>query len=740
MELRQKEQLVHKAYNVKNLLMHSISSPSFFWARVAVLLFLTQFSAAANTFFEVIGLEGSASVERSRDRSRERLSVGDRISDNDLVETVFQSRITVRFGDNNIAILGSNSSVLFNISSAVRDDGAIDEVNFTLFSGGIFARAVSNSFIRVYTPNAVAETESGALSTVVEARTGETGVQVLGGAAQVRNIAQQRGAQISSGFTTMVHPGREPTAPLYITMRHVTVLKHFFGEEYITAQLASAGINPTEERRTGARLSMAHSAARRDPADDAVQGPLFNKDRIWGSILSNKAREKGHWSPIHSPATMRGRQFAGIGTNMAVSDGASSSSYYAKAGFDLSRMDIGLNLGVTGNAEGEKSAGFTSLEGVLSIIDYLTVGSSDGATFLRLGSIENLTYSKGLVVRDFRSSNPNHLFDPMSFQFQLSNSSSFFLGLFFQNLLRPKIGGMNLTLSPDVYQFILGYYYDADQYDIFKEENYSRLHSAAAPETLLYRHSNQQRSAIHIFETGLETELFVTFTAVLRTSFEYSWLYHNGKKRGHVFRAPSFSFDWNGIHAGIGIVTESGRMLSQQFGHSYMKNRAHLFTDFINEGPDTIVSQNMQLASGRSTQGVLIDFRMNPFPGSSVEAYIKHDYKSRSDSTRNDSSFKIMPDFTFDINFSVDETVLPFLRYASIFLRQQNGTHFPGGSSYFKSLSFESGLELMTTPLIFGIALSTNGRFQFLNRGGIAESAENVLPAFDFGIDIIREF
>jgi len=52
----------------------------------------------------------------------------------------------------------------------------------------------------------------------------------------------------------MIFPGKEPTAPLYITYKHVSVLKHFFGEDYIISELEAAGIKPTEDKSSRSSL------------------------------------------------------------------------------------------------------------------------------------------------------------------------------------------------------------------------------------------------------------------------------------------------------------------------------------------------------------------------------------------------------------------------------------------------------------------------------------------------------
>ena len=56
--------------------------------------------------FEVHSITGNAKVQRPDKRDWEKISSGSKLSDNDLVETFFQTRLILTFGNNNQVILG----------------------------------------------------------------------------------------------------------------------------------------------------------------------------------------------------------------------------------------------------------------------------------------------------------------------------------------------------------------------------------------------------------------------------------------------------------------------------------------------------------------------------------------------------------------------------------------------------------------------------------------------------------
>ena len=67
----------------------------------------------------VQGIEGKATIQRSGKHSWEKVSAGRKLSDNDLVETDFNSRLTLKLSDGGSAIIGSDSKTLIAISEKI---------------------------------------------------------------------------------------------------------------------------------------------------------------------------------------------------------------------------------------------------------------------------------------------------------------------------------------------------------------------------------------------------------------------------------------------------------------------------------------------------------------------------------------------------------------------------------------------------------------------------------------------
>ena len=321
--------------------------------------------------FEVISLDGSAKVQRVQKKDMENLSIGSQLHDNDIVESFFQTKCVLRFGKVNIVIIGSNSKILLNIREKETAPGTIiSDVNLTLFSGACFVKAISQAHIGVYTSNAVGETDNGSFSTVVESKTGETGFQVLGGNAKTRNIAQKEGINLGSGQTTMIFPGKEPTAPLYITYKHVSVLKHFFGEDYIVSELEAAGIKPTEDKSSrSSLLSQDQLFGRGSSQDLSTYKTPFSLNKIFGAILEDRKKNTNLYTPIPKP----GRPASALNkltleqrTLIAATSAGTFPSIQIIPSYSLGPVNAGLRLSLSSNYTGSIGMyGFSSGAGIL---------------------------------------------------------------------------------------------------------------------------------------------------------------------------------------------------------------------------------------------------------------------------------------------------------------------------------------------------------------------------------------
>ena len=83
------------------------------YSKLIVLLLLFTFEAIfAQPVFQVTLLEGTANVQRSNKKDWESLSLGDELYDNDIVETFFQTKIIMQYGEENAVVLSKDKCIL----------------------------------------------------------------------------------------------------------------------------------------------------------------------------------------------------------------------------------------------------------------------------------------------------------------------------------------------------------------------------------------------------------------------------------------------------------------------------------------------------------------------------------------------------------------------------------------------------------------------------------------------------
>jgi hypothetical protein len=682
-------------------------------------------------------MDGSSKVQRVGKKDWEKLVIGSQVNDNDIIETYFQARIVLQFGRGNVAILGSNSKALLNIREQQADTGTPGlEVNLTLFSGGCFVKAISKCHISVYTSNAVSETDNGSFSAVVEAKTGETGFQTLGGNVKSRNIAQKEGIRLSSGQTTMIFPGKEPTAPLYITTRHVSVLKHFFGDEYIESELSLAGIKPTEETGTGsASLSQAMLAQQYGKsADQGMYKIPFSLNKIYGSILTDRKKERPRFNFIRTPELYRESPLEIVENNsFALARGGAFPAFTVTPSYTMKTFSVGLRLPFASNYTTQLSLyDFSSAQGYLDLVDHITAGPFGDSSFVKLGTLEDYTIGDGLVVNGFNAANPYSLFHPLSLSGQLQ-LAEFSIRAFVADLSSFSIGGIHLMYEPSLYHFGAGFFYDADQ-------------SQKTTDTAGYRFVNLPQSDSNtikpnppfdafIYQVDVGVDMISEWDLRATVNAEFAQKIAGSATDGYVLRAPSFAINWSSVYLRTGLVLEAGRLVEGQFHSFYMANRARV----IGSGTaDTIVTQNTLLSKHKFDGKFELALGLNPRPGMSIMADVEPTFFNRK-AIALDPSANI-GGIDFGLSLLVNDSLFKPLKYGKLFISQTRTDLYPSNSP-FPSWGFTAGLELISNPILFGIGFSAGFSTYFLDmvkyNNRVDPATDNVL---EFSIGIRRGF
>lgn len=673
----------------------------------------------AEDLFSVVSVNGSARVQRSQKRSWEKVEIGEKFYDNDLVETYFQTKLIMQFGENNVVILGSNSKALLNITSVTEGERTRTEISVTLFNGGVFSKAISNCRVNIYTANAVGVMDSGSVTTVAESKTGETGFQVLAGLIRVRNIAQTKSIDLRSGLTTMIQPNKKPTAPLYITHRHVSVLKHYFGDEYIAMELDASGIKPTEERGSSRRGLTAFSTKSRGYIDEGMHRSIFSLSRIYGSILDDREKSYNFYSPILPAASpVEGNGIVSFESGFGISSHGVSPRIIPSGSYTLGKLTGGLRFSLSGTQNGF-SAGFSSAGGLIDKIDHVAFGTPDDFWSVYAGELESVTFGNGLIVDKFTSRSYNNSFHPLGFNGRVRFIDELTVNVFTPSLSSPWFWGMYTRYTLGSYNFGLGYVADFNQYAAMIPEDDMRYVIPPESESL-YPDITSKSFSVHCYTFDLFLDVVSRFDFRMQMGMELAQKLFGGND-GFVARMPSFIVDINRTRLGLGLTMELGRLLSNQFNARYFDTRYRIKSDTLSNYMDTVLTPNNMLSKNREAYGIWLTYKMNPLPGIDIDVSWKQDIIARnsilihiSDTTYD----KTIPgDFSFELRASINEALFKYFQYAEILLHQSHGRLFPLESMPFSSWTFNGGYRIISIPLFFNIAFETKGNFFYIDTG-----------------------
>jgi hypothetical protein len=76
---------------------------------------------------------------------------------------------------------------------------------------------------------------------------------------------------------------------------------------------------------------------------------------------------------------------------------------------------------------------------------------------------------------------------------------------------------------------------------------------------------------------------------------------------------------------------------------------------------------------------------------------------------------KQSPHTDFSVSLSVNDSLVKYIRFGEIYLRQQHTGLFPQGSSLFSSWGFCFGTSLVTEPFMYDICLNAGVSFSYLD-------------------------
>jgi hypothetical protein len=392
---------------------------------------------------------------------------------------------------------------------------------------------------------------------------------------------------------------------------------------------------------------------------------------------------------------------------------------------------------------------------------------------LYAGGIRDLTFGSGIVVDHFTNVNPYSVYRPLGLY---GRYDSWFVDaqLFMADAANFKIGGAHLTLEPGGARIGAGYYFDFNKNDRIIDSGDERFVELPARQTTTITPGATEGRNTQIVELGLDVDIVDGSDVGARVSFAFAqkfskrvlgtpflppvpldtgravnaadsayfdslsdWQTGEGILDGAVVRGPALTVEFANMRVGVGSVFEYGRLIDGYFDATYPTNRLRTRTvgDTTYLWPLTDV-----LSSSRRVNGVELFYGISFVPGTVLDLAFRHDYNTHR--VFADTVFTAGADpgnnFALSLSFAMDERVIPAIKYAECYLRQSNGTYFPPTGTYFASWGLEAGLDVLTAPLLWSIALEAGVEFYYLDLGGDGTSGTGFNNQIDEGDRVIE--
>jgi hypothetical protein len=696
----------------------------YFWGQASLWIAILSSLILAQNAFEVIELEGSAKAQRVQKQKWEKISVGTRLSDNDIIETYFQTKISIKLTDGTIVLFGSNSKVLINISYKEIAGRKTTNASFSLFSGGMLAKAIDKAKISIFTTNAVGEIDSGTLAVVADSKSGETGFLGIGGKSAVRNISQQKGMDLEAGYTTIVIPGREPAPPLSLSFRHAAILRHFFGDKLITDELRASSITPANDQTSlGNRATVTEGTGNEKTRTDLLSyKKVFNLKHIYGSIIDDRENNERFYRPLIRPVFSEDAQGS---TDLLCNFGFSDSSIFLTTllpKFRMPYVEAGLRFEVGYDYRYKLVTGFNSLPALLDKIEHVTAGSVEDSTYVTAGTLYDITFGNGLMLKHFNNSSNNRLYHPLGVAGKLKLFDQLTVNALLSDVSSPSLLGMHAAWDLSYYTFGAGYYYDFNQYFHLRDSTdmrYTRYRGSG----IVYPDTQKFSGRAAIYEFNLCTSVAEYYNFSMRALFDFAQKREGGMNDGWVGR-PFITMAWPFYTVTSGIIIENGRLISGEFDEFYSSRHA-----WLKHGPvtDTILSINTALDKKRLVNSLFLSLQANPLKTLDIDftytqaLLSKNATAFRVSDTAPDSvkarTVNSPLDFSFDFRCAVNDKLIPYVKYAAVSMRQSHGLLYPERGGFMSSWNSEAGFECISRPLFANLSITLGGRLFYIDKG-----------------------
>jgi len=497
--------------------------------------------------------------------------------------------------------------------------------------------------------------------------------------------------------------------------------------------MKKSNIKPTDPvsntNRTNLSNKIGQEPASTKSADIGMYKALFDFNKIYGSILDDMQKNARQYMAIEEPPKVHDTKgVIGLKTDFALNNGMVYPIIELNPSFSTKIISLGLHLAFAKDYTGSLKLDFSGIEAILDKVDFILIGDVSKKRFVRFGSIEDFTIGNGTVVKNFSNHDPYSILETKGLLINFS-VNDIDLVAFASDVTNFTHGGVHIQYAPGLYIFGLGFHFDRNQFYIPATRKHSRFVETPGllPEAdsilNLSDSSSLQKSTAYIVELNLRYDLMSSFDQQISFVVDFAQKFQSFLADGLVINGPKVFYEFNRFRFGLGMLFETGRLISPQFHKFYSSNKLRLF---INDSTSLVHTQNNVLSLDRKAPGFQLEAGVAPIRGLVGKVtYVQHflttsPFKETEDDTT-------VSENNYHLNFSIrtNNVLIPQIHFAELFLDITHGNYYPDIATFFASWGTSVGFTVQTKPLFYNIALEAGFTYSTLDLNAGLPSLSN---------------
>jgi hypothetical protein len=349
-------------------------------------------------------VEGNIEFKHEGSRKWETLRKNTRLKDNDIVRSSYRSNCEIRFGEDNLVFLGSNSRVLLNFIVKPGDEYV---VTITIFAGSAYSKVIRGVDFTAYSATASGKTRQGIFNCTVDEASGVTAFHVFSGAVTASNITVQGELEVRASEMSTITPGAFPTRSKRISAKEMGVLTRHYGSDFINQQIEATGVQIASSTAGpgGFGVVQAQETSRPTGLEATIDRQrqsiqVLTPGTVERKLERHAAEHEWMYRELGKAETLAGFKYrVGLEAVTALYRGKTFLDFNLRPGYYQDNFRAVLNVSVTSDSS-EKPG--MALNGVREIFDKIyALDYRRGSSTIHVGDIRDLTVGYGISMRRY---------------------------------------------------------------------------------------------------------------------------------------------------------------------------------------------------------------------------------------------------------------------------------------------------------------------------------------------------